>query len=58
MIGSAGSVSHWSFPATSAYTATVADNGNVVSSYNSPASYMAVTLPSTTSLPDGLDAGC
>jgi Pectate lyase superfamily protein len=52
MIGAA-SISHWSFPSTSAYTATVADNGNVVSSYNSPASYMAVTLPATTAIPMG-----
>ena len=52
MIGAA-SVSHWSFPSTSAYAATVADNGNVVSSYNSPASYMAVTLPPTTAIPMG-----
>jgi hypothetical protein len=52
MIGSA-SVSHWSFPSTSAYTTTVADNGNAISSYNSPASYMAVTLPPTTAIPMG-----
>ncbi|MGC2412619.1 MAG: hypothetical protein WA459_07985 [Stellaceae bacterium] len=49
IIGSAG-ISHWSFPAVSAYTATAADNGNVVSSFNSPLSSMAVTLPSTTSI--------
>jgi hypothetical protein len=52
MIGSA-SVSRWSFPSTSTYSATLADNGNVISSYNSPASYMAVTLPSTTAIPIG-----
>lgn len=52
MIGAA-SVSHWSFPSTSAYTATVADNGNVISSYNSSASYMAVTLPPTVAIPMG-----
>ena len=52
LIGTAG-VSHWSFPTTSSYIATVSDNGNVVSSYNSPVSYMAVTLPSTTMLPMG-----
>ncbi|HEV2100541.1 MAG TPA: glycosyl hydrolase family 28-related protein [Stellaceae bacterium] len=52
MIGSA-SISHWSFPSTSAYDATLADNGNVISSFNSPASYMAVTLPSTTAIPMG-----
>jgi hypothetical protein len=56
-IGSA-SLSHWSFPATAAYQATVADNGNVISPFNSPQSYMAVTLPSATaSLPMGWTIG-
>lgn len=48
VIGMAG-ISHWSFPAASSYSASVADNGNVLSSYNSPAS----TLPSTSSIPMG-----
>jgi hypothetical protein len=52
VIGSAG-ISHWSFPSVSAYAATAADNGNVVSSFNSPLSSMAVTLPSTTSISMG-----
>ena len=52
MIGSAG-ISHWSFPATSAYSATPADDGNVISSFNSPLSYMAVTLPPTTAISMG-----
>jgi hypothetical protein len=56
VIGTA-SVSHWTFPSTSAYTAAVADNGNVISSYNSPASYMAVTLPPTTAIPMGWTLG-
>ncbi|MGH7054843.1 MAG: hypothetical protein ACREFA_13640 [Stellaceae bacterium] len=43
-IGSA-SISHWTFPGAAAYDATVADNGNVISPFNSPQSYMAVTLP-------------
>ena len=43
MIGAVG-ISHWSFPAVSAYAATAADNGNAVSSYNSPLSFLAVTL--------------
>jgi len=55
-IGTA-SVSHWSFPSTSTYTAGVVDNGNVISSYNSPASYMAVTLPPTTTIPMGWTFG-
>jgi len=56
MIGNA-SLSHWSFPSTSAYAATVADNGNVVSSYDSPAAYMAVTLPPITAIPMGWTMG-
>jgi len=56
MIGAAG-ISHWSFPATSAYAATVADNGNVISSFNSPLAYMAVTLPSTTAISMGWTIG-
>jgi Pectate lyase superfamily protein len=56
MIGAA-SVSHWSFPSTSTYTATVTDNGDVISSYNSPASYLAVTLPPTTTIPMGWTFG-
>ena len=52
MIGSAG-ISHWSFPAASAYAATAADDGNVISSFNSPLSYMAVSLPPTTAISMG-----
>jgi hypothetical protein len=56
MIGTGG-ISHWSFPAVSAYAATVADNGNVVSSFNSPLSFFTVTLPSTTAIPMGWTIG-
>jgi hypothetical protein len=56
MIGASG-ISHWSFPAVSAYAATVADNGSVISSFNSPLSYLAVTLPSTTAIPMGWTIG-
>ena len=56
MSGAAG-ITHWSFPAVSAYSAGISDNGNVVSSFNSPAPYLAVTLPSTTSLPMGWTIG-
>ena len=56
MIGTGG-ISHWSFPAVSAYAAAVADNGNVVSSFNSPLSFFAVTLPSTTAIPMGWTIG-
>jgi Pectate lyase superfamily protein len=56
MIG-IGGISHWSFPAVSAYAAGVADNGNVVSSFNSPLSFFAVTLPSTTAIPMGWTIG-
>src|SRR5262249_29518835 len=56
MTGAAG-ISHWSFPAVSTYAATGADNGNVISSANSPLSFLAVTLPSTTVLRTGWSIG-
>jgi len=56
VIGASG-ISHWSFPAVSAYAASVADNGAAVSSSNSPLSYMAVTLPPTTVIPMGWTIG-
>lgn len=56
-IGSA-SLSHWSFPAVSAYSAGIADNGNAIGSDNSPAGYLTVTLPSATAaLPMGWTMG-
>jgi len=56
MIGAAG-ISSWSFPMASSYSASVADNGHVVSSLNSPAPYLAVTLPPTSSVPMGWTIG-
>src|SRR4029077_8221257 len=56
MIG-AGAISRWNFPAVSAYPAAVADNGTVLSSFNSPASFFAVTLPSTAAIPMGWTIG-
>lgn len=56
MIGAAG-ISHWSFPGVSAYAAARADNGNVISSLNSPLPYLAVTLPPTTAVPTGWTIG-
>jgi len=56
MIGTGGT-SHWSFPQVSAYAAAVADNGNVLSSFNSPLSFFTVTLPSTTAIPMGWTIG-
>jgi hypothetical protein len=56
MIGAAG-VSHWSFPTVSAYSAGLGDNGNIVSSLNSPLPYMAVTLPPRTAVPMGWTMG-
>ena len=52
-----GGIGRWSFPAASAYTATIADNGNMVSSFNSPLSYLAVTLPPTTAIGAGWTIG-
>ena len=56
MIG-AGGISRWSFPAVSAYPAAVADNGSVLSSFNSPLSFFAVTLPPTTAISMGWTVG-
>jgi hypothetical protein len=56
MIGAAG-ISHWSFPGVSSYAATLSDNGNVLSSYNSPLPYFAVTLPPASALPVGWTIG-
>ncbi|HTW52060.1 MAG TPA: glycosyl hydrolase family 28-related protein, partial [Stellaceae bacterium] len=52
-IAGSGGLSRWSFPAASAYTATVADNGNAISAFNSPASYLTVTLPPASALNPG-----
>jgi hypothetical protein len=48
-----GGVSRWSFPSVSAYAATVADNGAAISAFNSPLSFLTVTLPSTTAINPG-----
>jgi hypothetical protein len=57
MLG-AGGINRWSFPAGStAYIATAADNGNMISSFNSPSSFMAVTLPPTTAINQGWTIG-
>ncbi len=56
-IGSAG-ISHWSFPGgSSTYSASQADNGNVISASNSTASTLTVKLPSTTAIAMGWTIG-
>ena len=47
---------NWLFPSSSGYAATPADNGNVLSSFNT-ASGLTVTLPPTTGLPAGWAIG-
>lgn len=49
----AGGISRWSFPAVSAYSAALADNGNAISAFNSPLGYLTVTLPSTNAIGAG-----
>jgi hypothetical protein len=56
MPGMAG-ISRWSFPASSAYTATVADNGSAISSFNSPGAGTTVTLPATSTIGPGWTLG-
>lgn len=57
MLGAAGFVNRWNFPSVSAYSATVADNGNAISSYNSPLSFLTVTLPATNTINPGWTMG-
>jgi len=45
MPGSAGATTRWSFPSVNTYTATAADGGNALSSFNAPGAGLAVTLP-------------
>jgi hypothetical protein len=52
MLGTSG-INRWTFPAATSYAATAADNGNMISSNNSPASFMAVTLPATSTISQG-----
>jgi hypothetical protein len=57
MLGTSG-INRWSFPSGStAYNATQADNGNMISSFNSPSTFMAVTLPQTTGIEPGWTIG-
>lgn len=48
-----GGLSRWSFPAASTYSAAVADNGNVISAFNSPLGFLTVTLPAASALNAG-----
>ena len=52
-LAGAGGLTRWSFPSASAYAATLADNGNAISAYNSPAAYLTVTLPAASALNPG-----
>src|SRR5205814_8257053 len=47
---------NWLCPSSPGYPATLGDNGNVLSSYNT-ASGLTVTLPPTTELPSGWSIG-
>jgi hypothetical protein len=58
ILGSAAGITRWSFPsASTAYAATAVDNGNMISSFNSPSTFMAVTLPPTTTINRGWTIG-
>jgi len=48
--------SNWLYPTTSGYAATLGDNGNILSSYNTSAG-LNVTLPAITNLPTGWSMG-
>jgi len=51
--GNAPGINRWSFPAVATYAASQSDNGNAVSSYNTPTSSLTVTLPPTSSIGSG-----
>ena len=55
--GSAGATTRWSFPSVNTYTATAADGGNAVSSFNSPGAGLAVNLPAIGTLSPGWTIG-
>src|SRR5580693_7360522 len=55
--GNAPGINRWSFPAVSTYAASQSDIGNALSSYNSPASFLTVTLPPTTAISAGWTMG-
>lgn len=52
-----GALGRWLFPSESAYIAGLADNGAAISSFNSPLSYMAVTLPPVSAITAGWTIG-
>jgi len=51
--GNATGITRWNFPAVATYAASQADNGNAVSSYNTPTASLIVTLPATASIGAG-----
>jgi hypothetical protein len=55
--GSAGATTRWSFPSVNTYTATAADDGNALSSFNAPGAGLAVTLPAIGTLSPGWTIG-
>lgn len=55
--GSAQGINRWNFPSVSTYVASQSDNGNALSSYNTPTSSLTVTLPPTTSIGAGWSMG-
>jgi hypothetical protein len=52
-----GALGRWLFPAASAYIAGLSDNGAAISSFNSPLTYMAVTLPPVGAITAGWTIG-
>ncbi|HWB50189.1 MAG TPA: glycosyl hydrolase family 28-related protein [Stellaceae bacterium] len=52
-LAGSGGLSRWRYPAASAYTATLADNGTALSADNSPLGFLTVTLPAASALNAG-----
>lgn len=55
--GSAQGINRWNFPSVSTYVASQSDNGNALSSYNTPASSLTVSLPPSASISAGWSMG-
>jgi hypothetical protein len=55
--GNSPGINRWSFPAVGTYAASQSDVGNALSSYNTPANSLTVTLPPTTAISAGWTMG-
>jgi hypothetical protein len=57
MTGNAPGINRWSFPGVATYAASQSDNGNALSSYNTPTGSLTATLPPSTAIRAGWTMG-